>query len=31
MVLRLATLLPADRMSIIESDLPLAVRSVQRQ
>jgi hypothetical protein len=31
MVLRLATLLPADRMSIIESDQPFALRSVQRQ
>ena len=31
MVLRLATLLPTDRMSIIESDQPFAVRSVQRQ
>jgi hypothetical protein len=31
MVLRLATLPPTDRMSIIESDQPLAVGSVQRQ
>jgi hypothetical protein len=31
MVLRPATRLPADRMSIIESHQPFAVRSVQRQ
>jgi hypothetical protein len=31
MILRRASLLPRDRMSIIETDQPLAVRSVQRE
>ena len=31
MVLRFTTLLPRDRMGIIEADQPLAVRPVQRQ